>query len=214
VTINSFAEFEREFGGLFKESMLGFAVRDFYLNGGTTAVVVRLYRAETGGGAKPGKAELTVGGSLKLIAANEGVWGNSLRARVDHDTRPHDASLGETSTSLFNLFVRDGITGVIEEHRNLVVTPVDHPRLVTEVLKNESRLVTVATPGTARPSASANAVDPGKTVWDDNTSPTNDKPSGAGLASDGLALSAASFTGAGPERAFSPLSFPISSAFW
>ena len=43
VTINSFADFERTFGGLWAESSLGYAVRDFYLNGGSQAVIVRLF---------------------------------------------------------------------------------------------------------------------------------------------------------------------------
>ena len=202
VVITSFADFEREFGGLWKDSTLGFAVRDFYLNGGSTAVVVRLFLADTGGGAKPGKAVFTVGGTLQLRAANDGAWGNSLRARIDHVTRPPDATLGETATSLFNLYVRDGLTGAIEEHRNLVVAPADHPRLVTKVLANESRLVTVAAPGAARPApASSDAVDPGKTVWDDNATATNAKPSGAGLSSDGQVLTDAQFNGAGLETA-------------
>ncbi|MEQ1903088.1 MAG: phage tail sheath C-terminal domain-containing protein [Pirellulaceae bacterium] len=43
VTINSFGDFERIFGGLWVESKLGFAVRDFYLNGGSQAIIVRLF---------------------------------------------------------------------------------------------------------------------------------------------------------------------------
>src|SRR3990172_6859989 len=43
--INSFADFERIFGGLWEESSLGYAVRDFYLNGGSQAVIVRLFHA-------------------------------------------------------------------------------------------------------------------------------------------------------------------------
>jgi len=43
VTINSYADFERIFGGLWAESSLGFAVRDFYLNGGSQAIIVRLF---------------------------------------------------------------------------------------------------------------------------------------------------------------------------
>src|SRR6266568_6835622 len=43
VTINSFGDFERAFGGLWAWSALGYAVRDFYLNGGSQAVIVRLY---------------------------------------------------------------------------------------------------------------------------------------------------------------------------
>ena len=42
ITINSFADFERNFGGLSLISPMSFAVRDFYLNGGSQAVIVRV----------------------------------------------------------------------------------------------------------------------------------------------------------------------------
>ncbi len=198
VTITSFADFERAFGGLWKDSSLGFAVRDFYLNGGSTAVIVRLYKEEVvNNAAKPSKASLPVG-SLVLQAVEEGAWGNALRAIVDFNTRPFDASLGETSTSLFNLFVRDGTTGLVEEHRNVVVAPADHPRLVSKVLENESRLARATSAmGGSRPGATGGTVDPGKTVWDDNAAATNVKVTGNGLASDGVAITSAEFDGVG-----------------
>lgn len=43
ITINNFSDFERIFGGLWLESSLGYAVRDFYLNGGSQAIIVRLF---------------------------------------------------------------------------------------------------------------------------------------------------------------------------
>src|SRR5712692_5701316 len=70
VTITSFADFERIFGGVWEFSKLGNAVRDFFLNGGSQAIIVRLYRAD---GAKPDKARLDVKG-LKLEAAYPGAW--------------------------------------------------------------------------------------------------------------------------------------------
>ncbi|MBD0372200.1 MAG: phage tail sheath family protein [Pyrinomonadaceae bacterium] len=44
VIINSFGDFERTFGGLDVNYPMSYAVRDFYLNGGSQAVIVRLYR--------------------------------------------------------------------------------------------------------------------------------------------------------------------------
>src|SRR5262249_50450850 len=41
-TINSFGDFERKFGGLNEEYLMSYAVRDFFLNGGSTAIIVRL----------------------------------------------------------------------------------------------------------------------------------------------------------------------------
>lgn len=42
--ITDFAEFERFFGGLWLRSFLGFSVRDYFLNGGTEALIVRVGR--------------------------------------------------------------------------------------------------------------------------------------------------------------------------
>jgi uncharacterized protein len=41
--ISSYNDFERIFGGLWRESTMGYAVRDFYLNGGRDAIIVRLF---------------------------------------------------------------------------------------------------------------------------------------------------------------------------
>src|SRR5882724_11487719 len=62
VTINSFADFERKFGGLWSESSLGFAVRDFYLNGGSQAIIVRLFG--------PSKADLDTATAEAQTAAD------------------------------------------------------------------------------------------------------------------------------------------------
>ena len=43
VTINSYGDFERIFGGLSLDSSMSYAVRDFYLNGGSQAIIVRLF---------------------------------------------------------------------------------------------------------------------------------------------------------------------------
>ncbi|HEX8572915.1 MAG TPA: phage tail sheath C-terminal domain-containing protein [Allosphingosinicella sp.] len=47
LVINSYGEFERVFGGLWVGSPLSYAVRDFYLNGGSQAVVVRVFNPST-----------------------------------------------------------------------------------------------------------------------------------------------------------------------
>ena len=42
ITINNFGDYERVFGGLSLASAMSYAVRDFYLNGGSQAIIVRL----------------------------------------------------------------------------------------------------------------------------------------------------------------------------
>ncbi len=47
VTINGFGDFERIYGGLWLGSQLGFAVRDFFINGGGQAIIVRLFHPDS-----------------------------------------------------------------------------------------------------------------------------------------------------------------------
>jgi len=143
VTINSFADFERTFGGIWVESSLGYAVRDFYLNGGGQAVIVRLYNPETGGNAKPATSKPTVGG-FKLEAAHRGAWGMNLRASTDLDVSADVATrMGLAKADLFNLTIVEldaaGVEVGREVFRNLSVK--DGPRRVDKVLAAGSNLV-------------------------------------------------------------------------
>src|SRR6516225_2935674 len=52
VTITSFGDFERIFGGLHRDFTLGYAVRDFFMNGGSQAIIVRLYKPTAGKASK------------------------------------------------------------------------------------------------------------------------------------------------------------------
>ncbi len=47
--INSFSDFERRFGGLRADYPMSYAVRDFFLNGGSQAIIVRLFNPDTDG---------------------------------------------------------------------------------------------------------------------------------------------------------------------
>lgn len=57
ITINSFGDFERIFGGLWLHSRLGFPVRDFYLNGGSQAIIIRLFHSPFANATERTKAE-------------------------------------------------------------------------------------------------------------------------------------------------------------
>ena len=176
IVVTSFGEFERAFGGLWKLSRLGFSVRDFFLNGGSAAVIVRVVNDAANDADDPTASSVELGldgdpALLTLEAVDVGLWGDSLRVRVDHDTRPHDADLGDEPDTLFNLTVRDGATGVIEMHRNVVLTPADHPRLLSRVLENESVLIRTAgtVPTAARPKVHTGTPAADETIWDDIT---------------------------------------------
>jgi uncharacterized protein len=143
VIINSNADFQRVFGGLWLNSTLGYAVSDFFLNGGSQAIVVRLFNPETGGGAVAGKAQLSVGG-LSLESADEGVWGRSLRASVNKDIPDEVATdMGLPKADLFNLIVRevDANDVVIRTETFLNVSVKESSRRIDRVLKDDSQLV-------------------------------------------------------------------------
>ncbi|MCI0435098.1 MAG: phage tail sheath subtilisin-like domain-containing protein [Gemmatimonadetes bacterium] len=136
--IHSFGEFERIFGGLWGASALGYAVQHYFLNGGATAVIVRVHGSAATDAAT---ASLDFGSGVTFAAANPGSWGNQLRGRVDHLV----ADPADTST--FNLSVMDLGTGAFETHRNLS-TSATSPRFATQVLANQSSLLRVtALPG-------------------------------------------------------------------
>jgi phage tail sheath protein FI len=114
-TITSFAGFEREYGGLDRDSPVSYAVRQFFANGGTQALIVRVAT-----GYQTAAWQLADGESLTVLAvtaSSPGKWGDDLRLSVDRtDVRNPDAD--------FNLVVSKvpadgGAPVVLETHRNL-----------------------------------------------------------------------------------------------
>jgi len=141
--LNSFGDFEAIFGGLWLQSSLGFAVRDFFLNGGTQAIVTRLYHADPGPDAGPvpaAKMSIAVG-AFKFVAANEGKWGVGLRVVIDQTgvTDEIASLLGLAKADVFNLTVTDTTTGTAERFVNLSVK--DSSRRVDKVLADGSLLL-------------------------------------------------------------------------
>ena len=193
VIINSYGDFERNFGKLDPAYPMGYAVRDFYLNGGSQAAVVRLYKAN-GAPAAAVKAAIKIA-NLPLEAASAGSWGNQLRARIDTNVSADIAArYGLASTDLFNLTVRDMGSGRQESFSNLTVK--ESPRRVDRVLKAGSSLARVAAslvlPATAIPAAHLDP-DSGKTVWDQDKSSTG--VAAADQAADSAALDDTAYLG-------------------
>lgn len=148
-TINNFGDFERLFGGLWVNSMMSYAVRDFYLNGGSQAIIIRLVN-----GASAASLSLSTGGAapndvLVLNAASGGLWGRKLRALVDHNTR--DADVSPPNLQQFNLTIyEDTENGAIEKFLNVSVNAND-PRYLPRVLTQGSLLVRVQTDVAGQP---------------------------------------------------------------
>src|SRR5262245_53455883 len=120
-TVQSFAEYTRLFGGLSALSTMSYAVQQYFLNGGRDAIIVRTARLTGPAAGRARRSSFTTGtgtSTFTLEAANEGAWGDRLRARVDHDVDP-------ARPNAFNLSLKDLDTGDIETFRNLSTTPAD-----------------------------------------------------------------------------------------
>jgi hypothetical protein len=188
VRVQSFAEFERVFGGLWAVAPMTYAVQQFFRNGGTDALIVRVHCNGIA-------SILTLPVDFHLVAASEGAWGGQLRVRIDHDTRPPVA--GEAADSLFNLTVKDMQTGAVERFANVSTDPL-HRRFVTQVLEQESNLIRIAAPGTVpatRPDAHG-APPAGADPLEDDASSTR-----FGGGDDGTDIGDAQVSGAGLENA-------------
>ncbi len=145
IRIQSFAEYERIFGGLWIDSTMSYAVQHFFLNGGSDALIVRIVHSGDADTTKnAAKANVSIGG-LDLEAENEGAWANYLKATIDHQTKdPSD-------TKLFNLTIEE-LEGTAttdnvvasEVFRN-VSTDSASARYVKNVLENQSEWVRTGT---------------------------------------------------------------------
>lgn len=136
--VTSYADFERNFGGLDERSEASYAVQQYYLNGGQIAWIVRV------GAGKPATATATLTTSspphttITVNAVNPGQWGNQLQVAVTQRS-------GQTS---FDFFVREAIlvpgkpAQVLnsETYRNLTMNKGDR-NYCADVVNAASQLV-------------------------------------------------------------------------
>src|SRR4029077_219950 len=81
--VTHFGAFEKHFGGLWRESTLSYAIRQFFQNGGTDAVVVRI--ANANGAASTVTLDNGTPNGIQLFEANAGSSGHTLRIQVTDD---------------------------------------------------------------------------------------------------------------------------------
>ncbi len=208
VTINSFSDYQRTYGGLSLDSPMSYAVKDFFSNGGSQAIIVRLYRpqsstaAGSGAGSAPvavqlsGLATLTLD-SLQLVATNPGCWGNKLTAAVTYPdpsspmTSDVASSLGVAVTDLFNLTVILNLPSFSKVETFVNLTFKDTKNRVDRVLAQSSNFVRVA----SDPNHPGNALIPSTS----STSPT--RPAATTQNSDGSLAFVSAASGSGLDSA-------------
>ncbi|MEV7027315.1 hypothetical protein AB0O00_34935, partial [Kitasatospora sp. NPDC093558] len=179
VHITSWADYEREFGGLDRTSDLSYAVYQFFQNGGAEAEIVRITAvkpkdAPADGPTYPATATVVLAAAsgaaadaVTLTAVSPGDWGNHLRARVDYQTR--DKAPAAADQKSFNLTLRDAVTGVTESYLNVSSVPGSPDRL--SVALAASALVTVPASADGRLLAANTDVPPGQDPFPDDKGP-------------------------------------------
>lgn len=179
--LTSFADFERLFGGLNGTFPLSYLVHDFFGNGGTQAIIVRLFK-----GANP-PASTAADNGLTLTARSKGAWGSNLFYLCDQ--------IGIAAASeYFNLRIYELVPAidpnkpVLREVIGNVSVQSTSRRRIDNVLRSESLLVdatiangatkpTIKVPGTDNPVAFATKGDDGTalTLSDDVTGSESNK---------------------------------------
>jgi Bacteriophage tail sheath protein len=144
-SVLSWAEYERKFGGLNANSLMGYAVYHFFINGGQRAYIIRLVTTNSPPTADDAvAATITLDGKLKITARNPGDWANDYAIVTQTRPAPNDKR--------FRLVVanvkldKKGIP--VETFENLSMDKQD-PRFVGNVLRDESDIVTAEIVGNA-----------------------------------------------------------------
>jgi phage tail sheath protein FI len=151
VLVSSAQEYATLFGGLTRNNggpnYLGYAVGQFFDNGGTQAYIVRvvwdgtLATPVSPAPAVAATASVTAGGSLGLFAGNPGQWANAVWIRV---------ILPPGDPAAFTVQVLDPSGLVLENFAGLSVEPAN-PAYVVTTINAGSRYVTFVDP--SRPGA-------------------------------------------------------------
>jgi phage tail sheath protein FI len=202
VTVNSLADYERTFGGLWAGSSMSYAISQFFANGGGQAIVVRVVR-RTDPGTAANTTKFAITGGTKLEARSPGSWGNNLTLTVDTTTNPDLPA----DTGRFHLTILDdpdrkedsakrGGSGAQESFPNVSVTATS-PRYILRVLAEQSKLVRVqdglaTNVGGSAPSGNATVNNTGPGAGHDGSDiVTNDVKGDSGTGTGMYALSRA-----------------------
>ncbi len=144
VTVYSFADFENTFGGLWYWSGMSYAVHQFFLNGGTQAVIVRMVPDDAVTGIF--NLEWSTGDMIDTFAAaTPGDWFDSVYLTLDHAGASLPGAHGDVFNVTFKqydqqLSVNPNARLIKTEVFRNVAVDYTHPRYVGTVLANESTI--------------------------------------------------------------------------
>jgi phage tail sheath protein FI len=130
----SWMDFERKFGGLQSQSLLGYAVSQFFANGGTQAYIVRLFDKDSA------KTASVVVDGLTVTASSPGDWANNYaicsKLRVDDKKR-------FTLSVIYFADKEKKIKVPVESFENLSLEEND-PRYAVSIINDKSEIIKIS----------------------------------------------------------------------
>lgn len=148
VELLSFADFERQFGGLDARSEASYAIQQFFLNGGTQAFAVRVTSGSAGNAAVAaaiGLADQASGTPTAVLIAtanSPGAWGNNVVIEVDYNTTDPSKQFNLTVKELSTSGTTTSVVAT-ETFRNLMIDPTQSNDAAA-VVNAGSQLITIA----------------------------------------------------------------------
>jgi uncharacterized protein len=137
VMVESWPEYDSLFGGLITNNYLGYAVYQFFQNGGSQAYIVRLYHTGTGAAAASSTAATI--NNLLVSASNPGNWGNNIAIAISNVS---------SAASTFNLQVfllgASGTLSLVESYTNLSSSSTSSQYAPT-VINSQSNYIAITT---------------------------------------------------------------------
>jgi uncharacterized protein len=152
VLVQSWSQYQTLFGGLYPNVYLGYAVNQFFGNGGSQAYIVRIVDNTSGSPAATASLATSIGG-LTLYASSPGKWGSSIQVSM---------TLSPANASRFSILVQQATTTgstttytTLENFTNLSFNPADpQGNYVVAVIDNDSNYITFVDPATGAPPSS------------------------------------------------------------
>jgi phage tail sheath protein FI len=147
IMVESWIQYQQTFGGLIQGSYLGYAVYQFFQNGGTQAYIVRLFdNVTTPAAAAQGAVGVTSGpptDGMTLYANNPGLWSNGLCVSIPTSVP------GPGTSHIFSLQVLmlnpNGPPTLLESFSNLSTDPTS-PQFAITIVNNNSSYITFTDP--------------------------------------------------------------------
>jgi phage tail sheath protein FI len=142
IEVLSYSDYERAFGTDISSGEMPDQVRQFFLNGGFTAWIMRIADSSAAASSVTLENEAKVA-TLALSAKNAGTVGDSLRIVVDYDTPTPEATFNLTAYRL--TAASDGSLTTVdsETFKDLSMNPAG-PRYVGDVLRDNSALLALS----------------------------------------------------------------------